>query len=331
MMDVQLILDKLQTLGYVRLSRKTGNYIQVYCPFHNDGNEKKPSCGVLLVDEYRNGQKYPQGLWHCFACGAVHSMQEAVTIILEKHNITRSGYDWLVENIPGFEIESELDPLLPKDLIDKFSSKLAVDYIQQKLNQKQEYISEEELAGYRFTVPYMYERKLTDKIIEDYDIGVDMNWIPPGRSKPVPCITFPVRDNTKKTLFLVRRSIKGKFFNYPTGVTKPVYGIEMVSNLCKSLIITESCFNALTAVSYGYDAVALLGTGNSYQLDQLRRLGVNEFVLCMDGDDAGKRANSKLKKNLSDVAIVWTVNIPDGKDLNDLSKEEFDELYRLRE
>ncbi len=330
-MDVELILDKLESLGYVRLSRKTGNYHQVYCPFHNDGNEKKPSCGVLLVDEFRNGQKYPQGLWHCFACGAVHSMQEAVTIILKNHNITRSGYDWLVENIPGFELDDGIDPLLPPELIDKFTSKLAVDYIQTKLNKKPEYVKEEELAKYRFTVPYMYERKLTDKIIQDYDIGVDLEWIPPGRSKPVPCITFPVRDADRRTLFLVRRSIKGKFFNYPTGVTKPVYGMEMVDQSCKSLIITESCFNALTAVSYGYSAVALLGTGNSYQIDQLRRSGVNEFVLCMDGDDAGRRANSKLKKSLSDIGIIWTVNMPEGRDINDLSKEEFDQLYSMRE
>lgn len=54
--------------------------------------------------------------------------------------------------------------------------------------------------------------------------------------------------------------------------------------------------NALTCWKWGYPSVALLGTGNSYQMQQLRELGVSEYVICMDGDDAGKRATSKIKK-----------------------------------
>lgn len=60
-MDVELILNKMQEMNLIRLSRRTGNYYQVYCPIHNNGQEKKPSCGVLLQSEYRNGRNYPQG------------------------------------------------------------------------------------------------------------------------------------------------------------------------------------------------------------------------------------------------------------------------------
>ena len=74
-------------------------------------------------------------------------------------------------------------------------------------------------------------------------------------------------------------------------------------------------------------AVALLGTGNPYQVEQLKRLGVREFILGLDADDAGRKGTARMKKALRDVAIVWEFQgIPEGKDLNDLSYAEFQQL-----
>lgn len=331
MIDIISILDKLESMNLIRTHRKTGNYMQIYCPFHSDGNEKKPSCGVLLNDEYRNGQQYPAGFCHCFACQYAKPLDAMITDLLKIHNISKSGLDWLRENIPDFdENQVNYDYLLDLNTIASLVNKYALNYIKSYSDKHQDYISESELASYRYTVPYMYDRKLTDEIIEKFDVGYDANWIAPGRKKPTPCITFPVRNKSGQTLFLCRRSIVGKFFNYPTGVTKPVYGLYELPDNCKSVIVCESCFNALTCWVYGKPAVALLGTGNAYQLQQLKELGVNEFILAFDPDDAGKRATEKLKRALHSVAIVWSyANIPVGKDINDLTKEEFDSLYLI--
>lgn len=327
--DVVDIVDKLSQFNLIRPHRISNDWYQCYCPFHNEGNERKPSFGILLKDQYRNGQTYPAGFSHCFTCGFAKSLPDMITDILSMKDISMSGYDWLVDNVPGFKVDDEFQLLIPETLSDQLNNKFALEQIAKKSDVH--YVSEDELAKYRFVVPYMYERKLTDDVIEKYDIGVDLNWVPPGRSKAVPCITFPVHDMNGRTLFVARRSIKGKLFNYPTGVTKPVYGIDMIPKGCKSVIIMESCFNALTAVVYGYNAVALFGTGNSYQIDQLKKLGVSEFVICTDGDEAGRRSANKLKKALSSVAFVWVMPIPDGKDANDLSKSEFDEIYARRQ
>lgn len=330
-MDVMLILNELESQGLVRLNKRSGDYMTCYCPFHGDGNERKPSCGVLLVDQYKNGTKYSAGMWHCFACGYAGSMQKGVSDILRSHNISRDGIDWLKQYIPDFSIDDKYDLLVPDELMEQVSNQYALEYIRVNANVKPStYVSEDELASYRFTVPYMYDRKLTDEVIEKFDIGYDANWIPPGRSKPVPCITIPVRDKEGRTLFFCRRSIQGKLYNYPEGVTKPLYGLDMIPPGCKSLVVCESAINALTCWTWGYPAVALLGTGNTYQIQQLRELGVPEFVLCMDGDDAGARAASKLKRQLKSNAIIWTVTMPPGKDVNDLSREEFESAYADR-
>lgn len=327
-MDVEKILRKLEDLQYVRLSKITGDYYTVYCPFHKDGQERKPSCGVLLRDQYKNGQKYPAGFWHCFTCGAAKTMVEAVTEILKSKNIGKSGLDWLKENIDGFEPDKEFQSLIPDDLMMNVNEKFAMNYINALVNgNKSTHVSEEELASYRFTVPYMYQRGLTDELIDMYDIGFDANHIPPGRKKPLPCITFPVRDADGNTLFFCRRSIEGKYFNYPQEVTKPVYGLYELDRTAKRVVICESCLNALTVRKYGDQAVALLGTGNSYQIKQLRESGIREFITAFDPDEAGRKATAKIKRALKDVAIVWSFDgIPEGKDMNDLDYETYKSL-----
>lgn len=328
MVDIPLVLNKLETFGLLRQHKQVGNYMQIYCPFHNDGNERKPSCGVLIVDEVRGGRVYPAGFTHCFTCGFAHPLDYTVNELLKIKHIEQDGVSWLKANIPGFEEQEEdFDPLLPSGMFQGLLDRYAVNYVQSLTNKQSDFVSEQELAKYRFTVPYMYERKLTDELIEKFDVGYDADWIAPGRHKATPCITFPVRDKNGNTLFLCRRSVQGKLFNYPQGVTKPVYGLYELPKDCKSVVICESCFNTLTSWRYGRPAVALLGTGNSYQIQQLRELGVQEFILAFDPDEAGAKATEKLRKALSSVAIVWQFEgIPPGKDLNDLTEEEFNSL-----
>lgn len=327
--DVEKIIRKLDAEGLIRANRIVGDYYSIYCPFHKDGKEKKPSCGVLLHDKVQAGNKYPAGWTHCFTCGFAKSLPDMITELLKLHNISGSGFEWLKENVPGFDgLDAEFETLLPKETIMELTAKSALDYVYKLSNKpKYDYISDEELAKYRFTVDYMYERKLTDELIEKFDVGFDPNWIPPKWDKPVPCITFPVRDKSGRTLFLCRRSIVGKMFNYPRDIVKPVYGIYELPEHCESIVICESCFNALTSWRYGRPAVALLGTGNDYQIKQLKTLGAKEFILAFDPDEAGERATRKLQRALKDSALVWRFEgIPEGKDLNDLTKEEFDAL-----
>ena len=329
-MDVVKVLEKMQDMKMIRLHRIIGNYYQVYCPIHNNGNERKPSCGILLTDEVRNGQKYPEGFAHCFSCGLAMSLPDLISKILEERGISsRSGIEWLKENVGDFE-ETDFDYLLPRDLVKDLNNKFALNYIINQTKAKTEYVSEEELASYRFTTQYMYDRKLTDEIIEKFDVGVDLHYVPAERVREVPCITFPVRDVDGNTLFIYRRAISTKNFYMPSGLEKPVYGLYELGNNRSSVILCESIFNALTCYVYGYPALALFGTGTQSQIKTLKLLGVKEFILGLDPDDAGERGCKKLKNALKSVAIVRRMNIPLGKDINDLTEEEFNKSVAER-
>lgn len=331
------VVDKLDSQGLIRKNRLMGQWYSIYCPFHSSGNESRPSCGVSLINSYEGGKQRLAGTFNCFVCGP-HSLTDGITEILHNHNVDKSGSDWLKENIEGYSdiaADSEFDRLLPDETVIKLNdqiarNKAALENLQKKLNTTTEYVSEEELAKYRFTVPYMYERKLTDAVIDLYDVGYDGDWHPNGRKNPVPCITFPVRDLNKRTIFLCRRSIQGKFFNYPSGAKKPIYGLEVIPNNCNQLLIMESCFNVLTARVYGYYAIGLLGTGDSYQLEKIKQLGAKEIIIALDPDFAGDKGSNRIRKALSNVAIITKMYFPEGKDANDCTKEEFDEIYNNR-
>jgi len=342
--QIRSTLKVLESFGMLQLVKPVGNYYQIHCPNkagHVGGEDKRPSCGILLRDEVRDGKVTPAGWCHCFACGYRKMLPDVVTDLLKDKNITRSGLEWLKENVPGFNYdESDFDYLIPPELSSEIVNKYAINYIQSKMNTTPEYVSEKELASYRLIVPYMYERKLTDEIINKYDVGYDANFRPQGKKNPIPCITFPIRDIEGHTLGFCRRSIKGKFFFMDSGKAKSVYGLYELPKGAKSVVITESCFNCLTACRYGYNAVALLGTGTEAEIHQLKMIGASEFVLCLDNDSAGQRGAKKLKKALSRVAIVRMMTIPPrvdpqsgeeiARDVNDLSKEEFDFYYSQR-
>lgn len=328
-MDVEKILLKLEELNYVRLNRIIGDYYSIYCPMHKDGQEKKPSCGVLLHEQYKNGQRYPEGFCHCFTCGYAKPLPDMITDILKAKNIRATGLDWLKENVDGFDDNFDYERLLSEDIVKTINSKFAVDYVLSKTNaNKVNHIEETELKKYRFTVPYMYERGLTDDIIEKYDIGYDSEFVFPGRKNPQPSITFPIKDNKGQVIGICRRSIEGKNFHIPPGIDKPVYGLYEIPEDADRLVICESCFNALTCVKHGVPAVAVLGTGTSSQMDTIKKLGMKEIILGFDPDEAGIRAENRWKKSLKNTSIVWTYRgIPEGKDINDLTDEEFNDLY----
>jgi DNA primase len=313
---LQELKRQLEINGILRFAEfKVGEKnIQFNCPIHSNGQERKPSCGVSIV----NQENTPSGTVHCFACGYTATLPEMISHCFGKDDFGAFGKEWLIKNFLTVSIES-------RKTIDLDLSR------NEKHKQVQKFISEEELDTYRYYHEYMYKRKLTDEIIEKFDVGYDGNFklVTNKTQKPLRCITFPVRDKDGNTLFIARRSVDMKLFHYPEGVDKPVYGLYELPENVDEIIICESIFNALTCYVYGKPAVALLGLGTEYQYKQLRELPCRKFITALDPDKAGQRATEKLKRALGKNKLVTSYVIPEGKDINDLSKKEFENLLEI--
>lgn len=334
----QLIANDIPLL---RAVRDTPDNIMVSCIYHKGGQERKPSAGIKKSD----------GTYHCFACGETHTLQEVISHSFGYTDdmIGTWGWNWLLKNFLTIAVEERKDVEL--DFTRNTISNSGRDGLQLLRGEKTRCevgtVSEEELDSYRYTHPYMYKRRLTDEIIELFDIGYDHS---------TKCITFPIRDSNGRTLFVARRSVVTKFFNYPSGVEKPVYGLYELNNYFdrgvitnvtvakrfngaeikeilyypKEVIICESMLDALTCWVYGKYAVALNGLGNDLQFEQLRKMPCRKFILATDMDEAGRKARARIRKNVTNKLIteyVWDVNI--AKDINDMNKDMFDNLEEV--
>lgn len=311
-LKTQLALNGIQRFAEFKPGPRN---IQFNCPIHAGGQERKPSCGISTV----NKEEVPAGTVHCFTCGYTATLEQMISHCFGKDDDGVFGREWLIKNFLTISIENRKDIILD---LQRGNNKITNNYI-----------TEEELDSYRYYHPYMYKRRLTDEVIEQFDVGYDNHFELKdkfGKVKNVlRCLTFPVRDINGNTLFIARRSVDIKFFHYPEGINKPVYGLYELPKDAKEVIVCESILNALTCYAYGKPAVALLGLGTEYQYDQLRKLGCRKIITALDPDAAGQRAAARLKKALSGSKLVTSYIIPEGKDINDLEKEEFENLQEL--
>lgn len=317
MESIENIVDFLDRNHLMKKGKIVGKYYSVCCPFHE---ESHPSCGILLEDEWKGGIKTPAGFTHCFACKKVSTIDKVIDHIIKKYDLGKEMVDTLLGMITEDMVESSR--IFSESEYNNICNKLA--YQNSIVSTQIEYVTEEELRRYRYTCKYMYDRGLTDDIIEKYDIGFDKDYKPYGSNKSVPCVTFPVKDVNGNVLFIARRAIQSKKFYLPKDIEKPVYGLYELPNT-KSVAICEGVFDALTLVKYGQPAIALFGTGTPYQINQIKRyVGAWSYNLCLDADEAGIRGTKRLSNALSKNSFVWRYEgIPEGKDINDLSYDAY--------
>jgi DNA primase len=233
------------------------------------------------------------------------SLEQMISRVFGKDDLGQYGLRWLQKNFLGEIAESR-----------EFNLNWERDFYEPELCP---IVTEEELKEYRYYHPYMYARKLTNEVIQKFDVGFDAS---------TNSLTFPIKDEKGKCLFVARRSVIGKYFNYPPSVGKPVYGLYELPKNIDEVIVCESMINCLTCYVYERPAVALNGTGTQYQIDQLKKLNCRKLILALDPDNAGRKGMLKLYNALKDYKIItFLKGIPEGNDINDLSKEQFDSCY----
>lgn len=153
-----------------------------------------------------------------------------------------------------------------------------------------------------------------------------------GYDRKRDCITFPVRDKNGNCLFIARRAINYKYFNYPHSVEKPVYGIYELYQLKKfpkEIYICESMIDAITLWTHRKYAVALNGLGTNYQFEQLNKLPCRKYILAMDNDAAGWKGRYRIKDNIKNKLITDAILPTNRKDINECAWSEIENLKEI--
>lgn len=323
--DTQSVLDMLKFdlaqhgVDRFHIFRNNGENIQTNCPFHKNGQERKPSFGI-------NGEI---DKCHCFSCGWAGTIEEMISELYGYQDEGKFGKRWLIKRFNTVEIETR------PNIMEGFNGRNNItirnnndihrfkQHIQgnKSTEQYSGEITEEELDKYRYIHPYMYERKMDDRVIEIFDVGYD---------KETECITFPIRDKNGNCLFIARRSVNTKFFSYPQGVEKPLYGLYELYQLDefpKEIYICESMIDAITIWTHcDKYAVALNGLGNDLQFSQLNNMPNRTFILATDNDSAGIKARIRLKKYITNKIIKEIILPSNRKDINECTYNEFENI-----
>ena len=314
-LQTQLQLNNIHLLGKIK---DTVNNVQVCCPYHKDGQERKPSAGIHKET----------GIFHCFACGEAHSLQEVISFCFGYYDdiIGTFGWQWLLKNFATIELEERKDVKLDFSRNNFYNgnarnSNSVGGGRSSNNSSNRPFVSEEELDSYRYIHPYLYERKLTDEIIELFDLGYDA---------ATESITFNCQDIDGNCLFVARRSVKTKWFNYPSNVEKQLYGIYQLHQLNPfpdEVYVCESMIDCCLLWKHKRYAVALNGLGTELQFKQLREMPCRKIILATDMDKSGLKARNRIKLALKNTKLITEVFLPIGrKDIGECTDEEIENL-----
>ena len=91
--------------------------------------------------------------------------------------------------------------------------------------------------------------------------------------------------------------------------------------------MVEGFFDCLRVHQSGYrNVVALLGVSLSEAQEKLLLERFQKLVLMLDGDEAGRRASQQLAARLKGKVSLSVVEVPSGRQPDQLSREEMESL-----
>ena len=83
----------------LNIIKDAGDNVMVQCPFHKDGQETKPSCGIHKET----------GLYHCFTCHETGTLDEFISKCFHRDDWGIYGREWLRQHYQVVEIEERPD------------------------------------------------------------------------------------------------------------------------------------------------------------------------------------------------------------------------------
>ena len=279
-----------------------GEYLRVTCPYHKNGQERHPSCSIYTSTSNEN---IIPGTLHCFTCGEKKQLFQVVSWCLDLSD-DEEGKEWLIQRFG--QLLSTVEEELPELSLEKEKIKVLPEFYLNKFD-------ENNIEALNYLVN---KRHIALDVVRAFQIGFN----PQTRS-----ITFPVRSMSGDLLAVFERNIDTKRFNIPPNIVKPIYLLDQVSkNNYDSIYVVESAINALTLYSWNKPAIALFGTGTTEQYEQLKKSGIRHYILCFDGDSAGRKATYRFINNMPNDVFIDVILLPEGKDVNDLTYEKFQEI-----
>ena len=291
-MDIPTIKSRLtitQVLNHYNLKPDRNN--RLLCPFHED---KTPSLQV-----------YPDtNTWTCFSTNCRAGSGDVIDFILNKEGFSKHEAiekATILAGAMGIAPTGSRQPGLPE----LFASFL------QSLPRSQK------------SLDYVKERGL--------EKATEIGYNPGSQTTQMKyCLVFPLKDSQNQVTGFYGRSIlnEGDKRHYYSAGRKGLYpGYPPKST--QTLVLTEAIIDAATLlqlpdIAQNFSLLSLYGTNGltDEHLEAIRELKqLQEIILFLDGDEAGRKATEKhfetLHNLFPEISISY-VETPEGEDVNSL-------------
>ena len=313
-MDIDMVLEYYGYNGRKVVNQGT-HLFRGSCPFpdHKDSN---PSFAIR-----------ENGVWSCFVCGtgSVFHFVQRMEDCSFKEAIAH------VVKITNYDSTATVDR--SKNMIDLFNStpkKIA----EPKFKTLEEITLNPSFdnAEFHFDVA---QKRVTMDMIKQYDIRYGTEgYFKDHLIIPIvmngKCVSFFARDLAgtakKPKKYPLNAPIGSILFNFDKAKTKD------------TVLIVEGILDCLKLLSWGYNAVALLGATLTDQKKYLLLKYFDNVHLCLDNDrkinkdgqvsNPGQKAAMLIADALKHEISVKNILLPTGKDPDDCTKEEFEIAYK---
>jgi DNA primase catalytic core len=317
------------------------------CPNYKEHNNEDaiPSCGFLPDT---NKEK-----WHCFTCGCVGDIFQAVSL-LEGKNIQGLGFYKTVQYLADkyaikYEYEEPTEEEKRFDLVQTFLFKItdsAHKYlITNKPKSAMDYLERRKWTkGIKlFEFGYLPKSDRTKKFfIDAYRKHPELkSMISMSDEQIVNRLIYPIKSKHGTILGIGHRAIdendtRHKYLKHyiktinKTGVVYNLRGVD------SKVYLVEGASSVFTLYENGIEnAISYLGAENfsEHSYNNLARNKVEKLVLCCDGDEAGDKS---LEKIISIVQTkpdikVYVKKLPLNKDPDDIIQEQGIEAFKNME
>jgi DNA primase len=332
--------------------KRVGGKIKALCPFHN---EKTPSFTVSSGDSH----------YHCFGCGAHGdavaflmnflgiSFNEAVEYLADKYHI-KLEYTGVKETSSDnkkdlYRVNQKVAEFFHFHLLHSEEGKSALEYLF-KRGLSTDFIKQF-MIGYapkeeRFQKAFYNSEHFSEELLVLAGILTESVKRPFFSER----IMFPIHNGVGQAIGFSGRKINenvfgGKYINTKeTEVfkkSKTLFGLNYSRRrIAKEgkVIIVEGQIDALRLIFEGFD-YTVASQGTAFGVDhvaELLKLGVNEAIICFDGDEAGDKSAVKVgqlfQKEGANVSICrFGKGVDPDTFLLEHGKGAFEKLMQLKQ
>ena len=180
--------------------------------------------------------------------------------------------------------------------------------------------------------PYIRKRGIKEGTAEHFEIGFFY-----GKGSMTERLVIPIHNEKGELIAYAGRAVDDEVepkYKVPAGFRKSLvlFNLHRAKNSNDRVVLVEGFFDVMKVHQAGFPfVVSLMGSVLSEHQERLLVENFDSVILLLDGDEAGRSATSEIALRLVRKVFVQVIEMPEGKQPDQLSSEELQKFLKRLE